>query len=56
MINVYELIKIILSEWIKNKEIEDKYFALAEKDKIRFENQVEEFEKFGYYSENIELN
>ena len=56
LINVYELIKIILSEWIKNKEIEDKYFALAEKDKIRFENQVEEFEKFGYYSENIELN
>ena len=44
-------IKQVAEEWQKGDSLDIKYyFKKAEKDKIRFKNQLEEFNKFGYYT------
>ena len=44
-------IKQVAEEWQKGDSVDIKYyFKKAEKDKIRFKNQLEEFNKFGYYT------
>ena len=46
-----ELIGIIAKEWQKGKDVDQKsYNKKAEKDKIRFKKQLNEFQKLGYYT------
>jgi len=54
--NIYpkQLINIILGEYLNKNFDKEKYIILYEKDKKRFEAEVEEFEKFGYYSKKYE--
>ena len=52
-LDVDKYIKLILKEWFTNKIEKEEYIKLAEKDKIRFESEINEFETFGYYSKKI---
>ena len=50
-----ELIGIIAKEWQKGKDVDQKsYNKKAEKDKIRFKKQLNEFQKLGYYTKTKE--